>query len=104
MGRIVIVAYRPKPGKEKELHELTKTHHSTLRQIDLVTERVPTIMVARDGTVIEVFEWVSPEAIQSAHKHPAVLKMWGDYAAVCDYVPLNQLEEAGSMFADFAPF
>jgi len=26
MERIVIVAYRPLPGKEKELMELTKTH------------------------------------------------------------------------------
>ncbi len=104
MGRLVIVAYRPKAGKEKELHELTKTHHPILLEAGLATDRTPIIMLAKDGTVIEVFEWVSAEAIQQAHKHPEVLKMWAAYATVCDYIPLNLLEEAGNMFADFTPF
>jgi len=29
--------------------------------------------------------------------------MWGEYAEVCDYVPLNTLKEAGNMFAGFVP-
>ncbi len=104
MGRLVIVAYRPKPGKDKELHELTKTHHPILLQLGLATDRIPVIMLAKDGTVIEVFEWVSAETIQQAHKHPEVLKMWAAYADACDYIPLSQLEEASNMFADFTPF
>jgi hypothetical protein len=103
MGRLVIVAYKPKPGKENELLELTKTHQPILHRLGLATARTPVIMLAKDGTVIEVFEWESAEAIQQAHKHPQVLKMWGDYAAVCDYIPLSQLEEASNMFADFTP-
>ena len=104
MGRIVIVAYRPKAGKEKELYALTKTHYSILKQINLVTDLKPTIMLAKDGSVVEVFEWVSDEAIQQAHTHPEVLKMWAAYGEVCDYIPLNQLEESGDMFAGFIPF
>ena len=104
MGRLVIVAYRPKPGKDNVLHELTRTHYSILKQLDLVTDRTPTIMISKDGTVVEVFEWVSAEAIQHAHKHPEVLKMWTAYSEACDYIPLNQLEESANMFADFTPF
>jgi hypothetical protein len=29
--------------------------------------------------------------------------MWQRYAAACDYVPLNTLAEAGTMFAGFVP-
>jgi hypothetical protein len=51
---------------------------------------------------VEVFEWLSPEAIRQAHTNTEVQKMWGEYAEVCDYVPLNQLPESASMFAEFA--
>jgi hypothetical protein len=103
MGRIVIVVYKPKPGKAEALKELTKTHVPRLKQEGLVTGREPIIMETAGGTMIEVFEWLSAEAIQKAHTNAGVQKMWGEYAEVCDYVPLNSLSEAGNMFAEFTP-
>ncbi len=50
---IVIVAYRPKPAKEKEPLELVRNRVPVLRKEGLVTDRKPTIMRARDGTIIE---------------------------------------------------
>jgi quinol monooxygenase YgiN len=102
-GVIVIVGYCPKQGKEKELLELVLDRVPTLRKEGLVTERVPTIMRARDGTIIEVSEWKSPEAIDAAHKNPNVLAMWNKFFAACDCVPLKSLTEAEQMFAGFAP-
>ena len=102
-GVIVIVAYRPKLGKEKELLELVQSRVPTLRKENLVTERAPTIMRARDGTIIEVSEWKSQEAIDAAHKNPNVLAMWNKFFALCDCVPLNTLAEAEEMFAGFEP-
>ena len=89
-GVVVIVAYRPKPGKENEL-------------IDLVRSRVPTIMRSRDGAIIEVSEWKLREAIDAAHKNPNVLAMWNKFFAICDCIPLNTLAEANEMFAGFEP-
>jgi quinol monooxygenase YgiN len=102
-GVIVIVAYRPKPGKEKELLELVRNRVPTLRKENLVTDRIPTIMRARDGTIIEVSEWKSREAINVAHKNPNVLAMWNKFFALCDCVPLNTLAEASELFAGFEP-
>ena len=102
-GVIVIVAYRPKPGKEEELLELVQSRVPTLRKENLVTDRVPTIMRARNGTIIEVSEWKSREAIEAAHKNPTVLAMWNKFFALCDCVPLNTLAEASEMFAGFEP-
>src|SRR5438045_9349132 len=56
-GVVVIVAYRPKPGKENELIDLVRSRVPTLRKEKLVTDRVPTIMRSHDGTIIEVSEW-----------------------------------------------
>jgi quinol monooxygenase YgiN len=102
-GVCCIVAYRPKPGKESELLDLVRSRVPTLRKEGLVTNRTPTMMRARDGTVIEVSEWKSREAIDAAHKNPNVLAMWNKFFAVCDCVPLKTLAEAEEMFAGFAP-
>jgi len=103
MGVIVIVAYKPKTGKGAALKELAKTHIPRLKQVGLVTDREPVMMETADGTIVEVFEWLSAEAIQNAHQNAAVQQMWGEYAEVCDYVPLNTLNETKELFAGFIP-
>jgi len=100
---IVIVAYRPKPGKESETLHLVRSRIPTLREEALVTDRTPVIMRAGDGTIIEVSEWKSREAIDAAHKNPNVLAMWNKFFEVCDCIPLNQLSESAEMFAGFEP-
>jgi len=102
-GVVVIVAYRTKPGKENELIDLVRSRVPTLRKEGLVSDRVPTIMRSRDGTIIEVSEWKSREAIDAAHKNPNVLAMWNKFFAICDCIPLNTLAEANEMFAGFEP-
>ena len=59
MGRIVIVLYRPKKGKEKELLEVVKEHVPILRSENLATEREAIVGRATDGTIVEIFEWIS---------------------------------------------
>jgi quinol monooxygenase YgiN len=102
-GMIVIVAYRPKPGKEKDLLDLVRSRVPTLRKEGLATDRAPIIMRTRDGTIIEVSEWKSQEAIDAAHKNPNVLAMWNKFFEMCDCVPLKTLAEAEEMFAGFEP-
>lgn len=102
-GVIVIVRYRPKAGKEEELQELVRSRVPTLRKEELVTDRELTIMRARDGSLIEVSERKSREAIDAAHKNSTVRAMWENFFALCDCVPLNTLAEAQEMFAGFEP-
>jgi quinol monooxygenase YgiN len=102
-GIIVIVAYRPKPGHEGELLAIVRSRVPTLREEGLVTDREPVIMRAKDGTIIEVSEWKSTQAIEEAHRNPRVLAMWDKFFAVCDCVPLKTVPEAETMFAGFEP-
>ena len=102
-GVCVIAAYRPKPGRENDLLELVRSRVPTLAQEDLITARVPVLMRARDGTIIEVSEWKSQEAIDAAHRNPRVLAFWERFSGVCDFVPLKDLPEGGELFAGFEP-
>ena len=102
-GRIVIVGYKPKPGKAEALRSLASTHIQRLRTEGLVTPREAILMEASDGTIVEVFEWKSKDAIESAHKNPAVQALWKEFSDVCDYVPVASIAEAKQLFAEFAP-
>ncbi|MCA9612411.1 MAG: antibiotic biosynthesis monooxygenase [Sandaracinus sp.] len=103
MGRIVIACYRPKPGATDALHALVRTHVPRLRAEGLVTDRAPIAMAAEDGTVVEVFEWASREAIERAHASPVVHAMWEEFGAVCDYVPIASVAEASALFSEMTP-
>jgi hypothetical protein len=101
MGRSVIVAYRPKPGKERELIAAVQKHLEVLSAEGLVSDRQAHVMRAADGTVLEVFEWLSADAIARAHSSQAVASLWREFGEACDYVPLATLPEAQQMFAEF---
>jgi len=102
MGDVVIVAYRPLAGCEAALEALAREHVPFLRELGLATDRKEVLLRAKDGTIVEVFEW-REGAVETAHSHPRIADLWARYAAVCTYVPLRDLAEAADMFATFAP-
>jgi hypothetical protein len=98
----VIAAYRPKPGKDLELRKLVRQHRRTLDKAHLVTKR-PTLVLRApsDGTVLEIFEWVSAKAADEAHQNPDIREMWNKFALIADFVPLSEIQEAGKPFSHF---
>jgi hypothetical protein len=103
MGSISVACYRPKPGCEKALQELVQNHLPPLRKAGLVTDRKPIVMRTAEGTIVEIFEWVSQEAIAGAHSNPVVLELWKRFEAVCSYETPAKLAEFQNMFAHFEP-
>jgi len=101
MGSIAVACYKPRPGKETALLELVAKHLPQLRAEGLVTERTPMVMRCKDGTVVEIFEWVSQEAIAGAHKNQAVLDLWKKFEAVCWYETPSNIPEFQNMFSHF---
>ena len=103
MGVMVICAFRPKLGKAADLLEVVRDHLPILRRLGLATDRPTLAMKAKDGTIVEVFEWVSEEAIRNAHGNPEVLALWQRYEACSDYIKLNEVPETAEMFAGYEP-
>lgn len=103
MERIVIVAYKPLPGKQEALKNLLKQHWNVLDQEGLVSDRKSVICESSDGTIIEVFGWKSKEAIEKSHSNHAVQNMWNQFTEVCEYVPIGSVEESTHLFSEFTP-
>ena len=101
MGRFVIAAYKSKPGQEDELLAAVKKHRHVLRTENLISDKPTHLMRAADGTIIEIFEWLSAEAIEQAHANAAVQALWAEFGAACDYVPVGCLAESQHVFSEF---
>lgn len=98
---LAFAMYRPKQGRRDALLGIVDSHVPTLREYGMVTERANYVAQSTDGTIIEVFEWVSDEAKRAAHEHPAVAALWEKMYALCDFGKMKDLPEAGQQFPDF---
>ena len=103
MGIAVIACFKPKPGKEELLLEVIKEHLPILRKEGLVTDKDSYAMKSEHGSIIEVFEWKSEEAIENAHKNKSVLELWKKFEEACTYIPIGNIEEAKHIFSNFEP-
>jgi hypothetical protein len=103
VGSISVACYKPRPGCEAALFELVRNHLPPLRAQGLVTDRPSIVMRTADGTIVEVFEWVSQEAIAGAHVNPAVIDLWQRFEAVCTYEIPSNIPEFQKMFSHFEP-
>ncbi|MEH6996596.1 antibiotic biosynthesis monooxygenase [Neobacillus drentensis] len=102
MSALVFMAlYRPKPGKENELKEILNVHIPVLRDEGLITERELLTLQTEDGTIIEIAEWKSSEAIDKAHQSEKVMAVWNQIASLADLTNLSSLAEAQYPFPNF---
>ena len=101
MGSIAVACYKPRPGCEEALAALVREHLPPLRAQGLVTARESIVMRTADGTIVEVFEWVSQEAISGAHTNPVVVELWKRFEAVCSFETPSKIPEFQNLFAHF---
>lgn len=103
MGILVICSYRPHPGHEAEARALMRAHVPLLRQHGLITDRPVVQGTAKDGELVEIFEWESVEKSRAAPTIAEIGDHWKAMSAVMDFVPLAQLAECQHAFAHFTP-
>jgi len=100
---MVIACYRPQPGQQAALADCVRDHLPLLRRLGLATARPALLLRAADGTLLEIFEWVSEAAVERAHHDPQVAALWERFAAACDLVPMADVPGSGEVFAHFDP-
>jgi quinol monooxygenase YgiN len=101
MGRFVIAAFKPKPGMQDQLLAVVARNWRVLRAERLVSDKPSHVMRATDGTIVEVVEWVSAEAVERAQGNAAVQALWDEFSAACEYIPVASLAESQHMFSEF---
>ncbi len=78
-------------------------HVPLLRDHGLITDRPVVQGIAKDGELVEIFEWESVEKSQQAPAIAEIGAHWKAMSEVMDFVPLAQLAEAQHAFAHFNP-
>ncbi|WP_235550157.1 hypothetical protein [Paenibacillus sp. Soil724D2] len=66
-----------------------------------ITDFTPVTLQSVDGTLIEIFEWLSEEAKDKAHTSPKVWPIWENMMKVAELVSLSSLPEADKPFPNF---
>ena len=99
--RYVIAIYRPKEGKEEEFLGCVRNHVPVLRAEGLVTDREALVFRSGDGTVLEIFEWRSPEAAEEAARNGAVRSLWSRFDDCATVGAPDGPSGAGRRFAPF---
>ena len=84
----VMCTYLVHPDKEGEFRDLISRHWPVLREQELVTESPSMLFRGEDRMrrpfFVEIFEWVSAEAPDTAHHIPAVASVWEPMGMCCE--------------------
>lgn len=93
----MLVTYRPKKGKERELLALVEKHWPALNKVGLVTPERARIWRSTDirsGEVafVELFQWKDEQASTVAHQTPEVMAIWEPMGPILEELKLTQAE------------
>ncbi len=103
MGVISMAVYRPRPGRDDELRALIRERPSIMRRLGYLTDREHLVLQAADGTLIELSEWISSDAIDRAHGDREVLAIWDRFDEVCEYLAPAAVGGMDAPFPIFEP-
>lgn len=101
MGSIWVACYKPNHGCEEALLELLRNHVPPLRAEGLVTERPSITMRSQDGTIVEVFEWVSEGVLKGAWQNGIVMDLQKRLGTLSRRVRASELPEFQNVLSYF---
>ncbi len=101
MSLIAVSAYKPLPGFDTGFKEILKEHTLALREEGYITDQKVFQMQAVDGTILEVYEWISEQAKVNAHHNPRIVELWSRFYEYSEMVKLMDLMECHEPFATF---
>ena len=85
----VFAQFRVRAGSEDEFLAIASRHWPTLHELGFVTDKAPRFYVGFEKGIegpfmIEVFEWVDPDASRRAATHPEVSSIWEAMGPLCE--------------------
>lgn len=101
MSKIAIIVFKPRKDKDQELIELMLENIPILRKLGLVTYREQIIAKAKDGSIVQIFEWVDEDSYERAQALPLVQEIWMKTSKISDFqkpISIDEFQEPLSMF------
>ena len=85
----VLCLHRVVEGKQDALLELCREHDRVLRRLGLCRdEPATTLYRGQDGPgrwfIVVAFDWKNAAAVEAAHHHPEVQKIWEAMEPLCE--------------------
>lgn len=102
MSRILIVAYRPKPGKRQELLELLERQHCHGCELKLIANPLPWLGEGVHGEVVSIVGLDTGVSIDALWEDEVAQDIDARIAAIAVMSPLRTLYEANAAFVDIA--
>jgi hypothetical protein len=99
MERIMVAAYRPYKGKEEAFRALLFSQVATYREEDLLSDRDPWFLLAKDGTYLCFFEWKSREVVEGLEINPKIQHIWMQFEKICSFEKPATIPEFQQMFS-----
>ena len=88
ISRTVLCQYRVLPEREGAFRKLCSEHDEVVRRLGLVTDEPTQFYRGSDGEgrpfYVQIFTWSSDEAVEQAHQHPEVRKVWERLDPCCE--------------------
>ena len=85
---IVVCIYCVRKGKVNRFVKLLAEHRATLRELRLATARPHRVYSGADKAknpfVVEIFAWTNTQAVETAHRSPALLAVWERMEPLCE--------------------
>ena len=94
----MVAAYRPYKGKEEIFQSLLFSQVTTFREENLLSDRDPWFMRAKDGTFLCFFEWKSKEVVDGLEANPKIQQIWMQFEKLCSFERPAVIAEFQQMF------
>ena len=99
--RMSLSCYRPRPERDAQLRELFSVELATLRAGGHVTDRRVPICRTDAGDYLVILEWAHEDAVDDAHRDPAVLRVWARKAELSEYLAPADLTGSDIPFVSY---
>lgn len=93
MRPVGVILYRPHKGKEEELLSHLRAAFPMLRRNGFISDTKVIGLKARDGRILVIFEWASPEAVDLVGEHPEVQEYWMEQDKISTFEKAADLPE-----------
>ncbi|MDQ7995231.1 MAG: hypothetical protein AAGC76_05185 [Luteibacter sp.] len=102
MKRMLIVSYKPLPGKRQELLDLLAHHHRAARAQGRLSAELPWLGEGVNGDIVFIVSLDGVASLESIWEDELLQDIEAAIAGVARMVPLRSVVEADAAFVDLA--
>lgn len=101
MRKIALIVYKPREGRTHELVDSLLENIPIMRKMGYVSFREQIVAKSKDGSILQIFEWLEEDSQEQAMADPIVQDMWMRATKISDFqkpVEVSEFHETLSMF------